>query len=102
MKQKKLSTRLIEAEEKYELGSEAMAFVLGKNYQIYRLYRKGKFDYTYSAKKGALISSLDNIDLEIRNKILLLERALRKHGAITQIYTQNGKPHGKKLKTKVV
>lgn len=77
-RKKKFSQRLIETEQQLGISPEALAFILGIKYEMFRRYRAGAFDSTHSVRKDRFADKLNNLDMEIENKILLLKRALRK------------------------
>lgn len=103
MKTKKLSERLIETERRLGVSPDALAFVMGIKYEMYRRYHNGEWDDTYSVRKDKFGDQLDNIDIEIENKIILLIRALRnfykkaERKALLKTQSKNGKKNVKTL-----
>lgn len=94
-RKKTFSARLIEMEEALGISPETLAFILGIKYEMFRRYHSGEFDHTYSIRKDRFGAQLENMDIEIEDKINLLKRALRNfHKNYGTKYGKNGNANG--------
>lgn len=105
-KQIKFSQRLIDMEKLLEISEDEMAFLLNIKQEMYRRYRLGEWDANNnSIRKERMVLDLDNIHINIREKMSLFTIMLRQYKKKlgengTPIFTPNGKHSAKKLKPK--
>lgn len=74
-KQKTISERLKEMEDYTGLSVEHMAFVFDKKEQIYKDYKRGAFDDTYSIREDYMIAQIVYFQEGLDEKINLLKNA---------------------------
>lgn len=78
MRTKLFSNLLIETRERLEFSKDEMAFVLEVNEEMYGRYEAGVWDKSKGHGVEKIKYKIDNLDLQIKKKLVLLEIALRK------------------------
>jgi transcriptional regulator with XRE-family HTH domain len=101
----KISEELKELRKVMKLKPHEMAFVLGMEPQMYRLYERKKFDHTYSPKREALRIQLILLHRQFPKRMKKLKDAkrllmqFRKNGDAKQSTKPSTKHQHKRVKS---